>query len=378
MARPLRGTKHDHAETLPGAVAFTERGAGQVKSLDFSRYVLSACVAAAMLAGCGGSQPPIGAPGAMPQASAIATHADRGKSWMLPEAKSDDLLYVSSFTSGRSQVSVYTYPGGRHVGYLGAQDAGGLCSDAAGDVFVVQLDREDIAEYAHGGTVPIATLDDSYNNPNGCAVDPTTGNLAVAGGDFFYGASANVALFPNAMGSPTVYYDSDDLTFSWCTYDDQGNLFANGRTFHHDESGIAELPVGGSTFSQITVENANVHGGGSLQWDGNYLAVTKIHGGAKKSEPAAIYQLQISGQNGSVVNTVELQGSHVSDRSGWITQQFWVHNHTVISPRNTGNRVGLWEYPAGGDPIRSNVRVNETALGLTVSVGPGSRHDVNP
>ncbi|HXB82893.1 MAG TPA: hypothetical protein VNU22_06035 [Candidatus Acidoferrum sp.] len=34
-----------------------------MRSLDFSRYALSSCVAVAMLAGCGGSQPPIGAPG---------------------------------------------------------------------------------------------------------------------------------------------------------------------------------------------------------------------------------------------------------------------------------------------------------------------------
>jgi hypothetical protein len=30
-----------------------------------------------LLAGCGGSQPPVGAPGAMPQSRAIATHAER-------------------------------------------------------------------------------------------------------------------------------------------------------------------------------------------------------------------------------------------------------------------------------------------------------------
>ena len=40
-----------------------------------SRYALSVS-AAAMLAGCGGSQPPIGAPGAVPQASTNATHAE--------------------------------------------------------------------------------------------------------------------------------------------------------------------------------------------------------------------------------------------------------------------------------------------------------------
>ncbi len=47
---------------------------------------------AALFAGCGRSQPPISAPGAMPQTSAIAMHAGRGQSWMLPEAKNKDLL----------------------------------------------------------------------------------------------------------------------------------------------------------------------------------------------------------------------------------------------------------------------------------------------
>ena len=36
---------------------------------DFSRYALTSCAAAAMLAGCGGSQPPIGVPGAMSEGS---------------------------------------------------------------------------------------------------------------------------------------------------------------------------------------------------------------------------------------------------------------------------------------------------------------------
>lgn len=43
-----------------------------MKSLDFRPYALSSCVAAVMLAGCAGSQPPIIAPGGMPQTSEIA------------------------------------------------------------------------------------------------------------------------------------------------------------------------------------------------------------------------------------------------------------------------------------------------------------------
>ena len=49
-----------------------------MRILDFSRCALSICAAAAFLAGCGGSQLPIGPPGAISQSSAIATQADRG------------------------------------------------------------------------------------------------------------------------------------------------------------------------------------------------------------------------------------------------------------------------------------------------------------
>ena len=48
---------------------------------NLRRYLLGFCAAAAMLAGCGGSQPPIGAPGAMPQSPASTAHA-AGYCWL--------------------------------------------------------------------------------------------------------------------------------------------------------------------------------------------------------------------------------------------------------------------------------------------------------
>ena len=52
--------------------------------LGLGRYTVRLAAVVVLLTGCGGSQPPIGAGGAMPQTSAIATHAARGKSWMRP------------------------------------------------------------------------------------------------------------------------------------------------------------------------------------------------------------------------------------------------------------------------------------------------------
>src|SRR5271157_5517921 len=55
---------------------------GETERVKFSpciRYVLGSFAAAALLTACGGSQPPIGAPGAMPQSRAIAPTPKLGR-----------------------------------------------------------------------------------------------------------------------------------------------------------------------------------------------------------------------------------------------------------------------------------------------------------
>jgi hypothetical protein len=144
-----------------------------------SRFAL-AISAAASLAGCGGSLPPIGA-GAVPQGRAITQQAAHDKSWMLPEAKRDSLLYVSS---SYATVAVFSYPRGRQVGTLtgfgGSDSQVGLCADRSGNVWIPDY-TDTVREYAHGGSTPVAVVHDPNVNVEDCSVDPTTGNLAVVG-----------------------------------------------------------------------------------------------------------------------------------------------------------------------------------------------------
>jgi hypothetical protein len=58
--------------------------AGMVLATLLRRDVFRMSAAMAMLAGCGGSQPPIGASGAIPQNRAVTTRAERGGSWVPP------------------------------------------------------------------------------------------------------------------------------------------------------------------------------------------------------------------------------------------------------------------------------------------------------
>jgi hypothetical protein len=306
-----------------------------MKSLGFGRYALCSCVAAAMLAGCGGSQPPIGAPGAMPQSRTVATRAQHGGSWMLPEAKSEDLLYVSS----HSWVSVYTYPQGRLVGKLGGYDlASGQCVDSASNVYITDYATNHIYEYRHGGSKRIHTR--TMPGANSCSIDPTTGNLAVSSlGD------TGVWIFKR-NGARLKYKSPKFYSFYDCGYDPKGNLFVDGMTRPGTGNFIfAELHVGDSKLKIIKL-NQYIGWPGGIQWDGKHIAV------GDQAAPA-IYQFSVKGREGSKVGTTPM-GSNASD-----TLQFWIQGQTVItstvcSPNKCGSTglyaaVMFFNYPNGGN-----------------------------
>ena len=168
-----------------------------MKSLDLGRYALSIGAAAALLAGCGSSQPPIGVPGATPQIPAIATHVDHGSSRMAPQAKGEDLLYVTR----ESVVAVYSYPRGTLEGLLTRFSYSlGDCVDKNGKIYITDYTENTIAEYAHGGTQPIKTLSVPGSGPVACAVDPASGDLAVTSAGNSSGG-ANLAVYSKAKGT---------------------------------------------------------------------------------------------------------------------------------------------------------------------------------
>lgn len=103
-----------------------------MKSWGLRRYTV-AMGAAALLAGCGGASPSIGAPSAMLESRVIPTYAGPSRPWMLPDSKGKNLLYAAS----SDIVDVYTYPDGKLIGSLGwFNGVGGLCVNRAGDVFI--------------------------------------------------------------------------------------------------------------------------------------------------------------------------------------------------------------------------------------------------
>jgi hypothetical protein len=332
-----------------------------MSTLSFSRKVPS-LFAAAMLAGCGGSQPPIGPPGTMPQSHVAATHADRSGSWIAQDAKGRDLLYVSN-GEYIGKVFVYTYPSGKKIGTLASMDgARGLCVDKAGDVFVTfDAFEGGTYEFAHGGQSPIAYLGYYYGSgeANACSIDPATGALAVIGS--YDSAFVTVYHHKPKRGwrIGRSYQVSGMASGSFCGYDDRGNLFCDGTT-SSGEFVLAELPSQSKTFANITV-NESIKAPGQVQWDGTHLAI-----GDTGISPSKIYQFSVSGSTATEVGSTTLKGSKTAE-------QFWIQGARVIvsdesrsSSQSKDGGVAFYRYPAGGSATKTLTL--QGAFGATISL----------
>lgn len=300
------------------------------KVWTLARFALSFGAAAALLAGCGGSHPPIGVPGAMSQGRVVASHADRSGSWILTEAKREDLLYISDWRAGN--VYIYSYPAGKMVGTLtGFALPSGLCVDKAGDVWVTSQENGDIIEFPHGGTVSIGMLRDSGLGMD-CAIDPVTGNLAATS------LEGGVWIWQGARGSPVLYQPPHLVQPYYCSYDDVGNLYVDGFPgLRGYRVGLDELAKGSSSFFTITLP-FKIDGPGGVQWDGQYLAVS--------NSGHHVYRYTIAG------SVAELSGVVHLKNAGFL-QQFWIERSTIIGPSRDDGEFLFWKYPVGGEPIKT-------------------------
>lgn len=314
--------------------------------------------ASAILAGCG--------------ASGLSPQFDRSAA-MLPAAKTaSEFLYVADGQTQR--VDVFTYPDEKLVGTIPGLYSGetgfNLCTDKAGDVWVV---GSGVAEFAPGGTKPIATLNIDWA-ATACAVDPKSGDLAVTTFEDDGGSNqhpGSVAIYASASGKPTYHQAPATLgaqgTGIWnyynCVYDDSGNIFADGYDYNGNGL-LVELPKGSKKFRTINVPQSGTQAvkraghhhvrpqwnpgtlwAGGLQWDGKYLAVGMDTGQIQR------YAITTT-SSATLEDTIALNGAF-----SW-AWQFSVRRaslggkpseRTILMSSTIRNKpyVGIWHYPAG-------------------------------
>jgi hypothetical protein len=292
----------------------------------------------AFLTGCGAYAPSTRAPVGI-FANEAQVDPQTG-SWMLPEAKSEDLIYV---TNGQT-VQVFAYPSGKPEGQLnGFESASGACVDGKGNVFITDFKPVAIFEYAHGGTKRIATYRLKNVGPFGCAVSPTTGDLAATG------SSSNVDIFKPGSHKPSIINDPKMFFNYFCAYDNAGNLYVDGTQSARGAPLVSKLLAGSTTFSTLQLD-APIDTTTNIEWDGKHLVALSYGPPPIKTVHPRIFQFSISGSTGSKVGTVPLS------RPADDVVNYTLSNKTLFLSnwqRKKGQYVRtllLVSYPVGGKP----------------------------
>lgn len=314
-----------------------------MKSANMIRSFFGAAMALGILVGCNalGSQsvPTSNAQWTPPSLAGLngarLFRPDRRRSWMAPDVKRRDLLYISDQAG---DVYVFTYPRGKLKGTLtGFPDPQGECVDKKGDVWISLFSSQELLEYKHGGTSSIGSVSDPGYLLEGCSVDTTTGNLAAADFAGMNSNSGGVSIYTDARGTPVTYIDPGLYLVYSLGYDNKGNLFIDG-TSQGGTFVFAELPKGSSAFTNITL-NTTIGTPGTVQWDGSYVTVGDAKAGV-------IYRLSISGSTAKVVSTITL------NNADGLFQTF-IDGKRVVGPNVFSANAMFWSYPAGGSPIKT-------------------------
>jgi hypothetical protein len=309
-----------------------------MKLLRVGSLAALATTAIFVLAGCGGAE--TGTTGAVPLGTTAAPIPD--------SVKRQTLIYVSS---DDDNVYVFAYPSGKLVQTLtGFGYPGDVCSDSNGNVWITNASsgsyrRGYLVEYAHGGTTPIATLDDAHL-PDACAVDPSTGNLAAVNGN----GAASVAIYADARGAPTYYSGGSLYGFYSASYDSTSDLFFTGYLGPF-KFGTGWLQKGASTLSSFPLR-PHIFPHKGLQWDGQYLVIA--------ANQAYIWKYAIRGTMGKKVGSLSLGITGM--------EHFAIQGSLLVVTGAGYQTVELFHYPSG-KPIKVITGVNEPN-GVAISVAP--------
>jgi hypothetical protein len=358
-----------------------------VRLSGFAAYALGVVGAASLIAGCSSSaglqsssqastglnpaRSPIGQRTTLRHRSHavldVPPHPDRHKSFVSPDLKlTQALLFVSDYSAG--DVYIMLLPQltlkGTLTGFSGPQS---LCNDVQGNVWIPATNSNQIFKYSRTGTL-LKTLTDPDGGPDGCAVDPTTGNLAVVNqynGSGPSSAPGEVLIYPTGSGSPVVYATNSIYSYWNATYDLQGNLYVDGCTSpSYCTFALAELPAGESqTLTPLNLTGGTIYFTGVVQWDKveNALALgdQECNGQGPPNETSCVYTASVSGSSATITSMTPLNnsaGGASCDVDQPIIGRYYTRNF-IAGPDlegdgycgRTATSVGRWKYPAGGN-----------------------------
>ena len=276
---------------------------------------------------------------------------------------SSELLYVSDL--GTFDVDVYRFPSLARAGKLtGFDEPQGECTDPEGNVWIANTRVSQMLAFAHGGTSPIATLTDPLGYPSGCAVDPTTGNLAVTNLYGFSGAGS-VLVYKHARGTPTSYANPNQFYYYFGGYDRTGDLYVSGSTSKKAYL-LSVLRHGRSSMSTVAIAGGKIYFPGTVAWIGSTLVLGDQRCNGRSS--SCFYELSVSGTSARITGTTSLKGAR-DVAQAYVGASRLAGGDYDYCKDGSGN-TEIWPFPSGGSP---KVRVTGPCMpvGTALSVSAG-------
>jgi hypothetical protein len=278
----------------------------------------------------------------------LQSHALHGKI-----AANVKTLWMSD--SGDNAVQIFTFPSGTYIGAAPAPPEGfsepqGMCSDKAGNVFVANTENSTIDEYAGNGTFTQA-LSDPGEYPVGCAVDPKSGTLAVSNIISTSDGAGGISLYKHASGTPRQLTDPNMFeVFFISYYGSTGNLYYSG--FNNSFDAAISSYVSG-TFNIVALRGVTIGFPGTVAWANTTKSL--VIGDQDISSGQTFYHVR---SNGNVTGSTVLACS----------SEYCDVPQAVVKGKYIVAGVGVYAYPAGGEPLFSIGSSFGDLIGSAVSV----------
>lgn len=317
---------------------------------------LGSLLVAGLLGGCSNGVGGVSPVTSAPQSSAIGVisrnyftgvHENLGSGkhfnqWIRKGLSKVRLLYVSDYSNG--VVWVYDYPStGTLVGTLstGLFRPQGMCVDKDQNIYIANTGDNEVLEYAHGGSSPIATFTLPNEYPSGCAISPTNGDLAVG---VATGVSSSGQLVIFHKGVPTTYNADPGYYMPFPGYDNKGNCFIEEDSGGPGINHVKELRAGGSSLVSLTHPSFGIVMAGIVAFDGKHYVVGDQQ---SKSGNPVLYQATLKG----TILTEDHVTSLLGPAGVQVAQPFIKPGVKGVVGADLGNSFAdTWTYPAGGNP----------------------------
>jgi hypothetical protein len=229
---------------------------------------LGASVLVTLLAGCGGSQPPIGVGDAVPQTGGLPSgHVGYNLIRSGADAKTTDAwLYVTG--NSNNEVAVYdlSKSGFPLVGTItdGISSPGGVAVDKNGQVYVAN-ETGTVTIYPSGEKTPSLTLSSGLESPQSVTVD-AYGNVYVCN----RGTYPDIVVFPPAKSTPSQVITNNLIQApTQIQFDKAGDLY-----YTDSNTGVSEIASGSQNMVDLDLKGLERTDGIALDHYGNLYVGT--------------------------------------------------------------------------------------------------------